>query len=873
MAHRFQVSNWAKWIQDGGCAGTRVWQALTLLAATVALSAISGCSGVVTASNPNGNGGENPPPPTSSFSISPSSLSFGNVTVGSKASQNATVTNTGNTTITIAQANFSNTEFTLSNMTMPMTLDAGQSASFLIWLNGTTAGAASGSMALASSDGTSSAPVALSGTVVATQPQLSATPTTVSFGNVTVGSKGTQTVTLNNGGTGDVSVSMISVTATGLGVAGLATPATIKAGQSANLTLTYAPTTSGAMSGHISITSNAPNSPLTVNVTGTGTSQPVGQLGTTPPTLNFGNINVGSNNSLTSTVTNTGQAAVHISGVTATGTGFTAAGISAPSTLNAGASATLTVKFAPTAGGAVTGRVSIASDVQNSPTVINLSGTGAQAGLGLSASSINFGSIITGNSKTQNITITNTGQATLTIASAGATGAGFSISGLNANATVGAGQTLTFSAKFAPTAAGSATGTVSIASNAPGSPATISLSGTGTAGTFTLGANPASVSFGNVNIGSSPSQNVTITNTGNSNVTISSVTPSGTGVTATGIAGSTTLTPGQTGTLVVKFAPTTATTVNGSVKLTTTQGAGLTVAVTGTGVQAGLAATPASASFGSVSTGSSSTQSIQLKNTGTASLTISQASVAGSQEFSTTGLTLPLTIAAGNTSSFTVKFAPTASGNVTATLNLTSNAPGSPLAISLSGSGAASTKTITVSPTSLSFGSVNTGTSSSLSVTVTNTGNSTVNIASVSATGTGFSVPNSAVSLTPSQKTTITVQFAPTSAGAVTGTLTISSDATGSPATVSLSGTGATTVQHSVTLNWSASTSSVSGYNVYRSTVSGQSYVKVNTSLVTGVNYTDSTVKSGTTYFYVTTAVDSSGNESVHSNEVPAVVP
>jgi fibronectin type 3 domain-containing protein len=65
----------------------------------------------------------------------------------------------------------------------------------------------------------------------------------------------------------------------------------------------------------------------------------------------------------------------------------------------------------------------------------------------------------------------------------------------------------------------------------------------------------------------------------------------------------------------------------------------------------------------------------------------------------------------------------------------------------------------------------------------------------------------------------------------------------------------------------------VSGYNVYRSTVSGQSYVKVNTSLVTGVNYTDSTVKSGTTYFYVTTAVDSSGNESVHSNEVQAVVP
>jgi fibronectin type 3 domain-containing protein len=65
----------------------------------------------------------------------------------------------------------------------------------------------------------------------------------------------------------------------------------------------------------------------------------------------------------------------------------------------------------------------------------------------------------------------------------------------------------------------------------------------------------------------------------------------------------------------------------------------------------------------------------------------------------------------------------------------------------------------------------------------------------------------------------------------------------------------------------------VSGYNVYRSTVSGSGYVKLNSSLVATLTYTDSTVQSGTTYFYVTTAVDSSGNESVHSNEVSAPIP
>jgi fibronectin type 3 domain-containing protein len=65
----------------------------------------------------------------------------------------------------------------------------------------------------------------------------------------------------------------------------------------------------------------------------------------------------------------------------------------------------------------------------------------------------------------------------------------------------------------------------------------------------------------------------------------------------------------------------------------------------------------------------------------------------------------------------------------------------------------------------------------------------------------------------------------------------------------------------------------VAGYNVYRSTVSGTLYTKINSSLITALNYTDSTVQSGTTYFYVATAVDASGNESVQSNEVSALIP
>src|SRR5262249_48126581 len=115
------------------------------------------------------------------------------------------------------------------------------------------------------------------------------------------------------------------------------------------------------------------------------------------------------------------------------------------------------------------------------------------------------------------------------------------------------------------------------------------------------------------------------------------------------------------------------------------------------------------------------------------------------------------------------------------------------------------------------------------------------------------------------------VQFSPASTGSVAGAISIVSNATGSPATVTLSGTGV--VQHSVSLAWLASTSTVSGYNVYRSTTSGSGYTKINTSLVGSLAYTDSNVTSGTTYYYVTTAVGSSGNESGFSNQATAVIP
>jgi hypothetical protein len=99
--------------------------------------------------------------------------------------------------------------------------------------------------------------------------------------------------------------------------------------------------------------------------------------------------------------------------------------------------------------------------------------------LNSSTTSLNFGNVNVGSSSVQNLTLTNSGNSNVTISSVNASGTGYSASGVNANTTLTPGQTATVNVTFAPTDGGSVSGSVSVASNASNSPATISLSGSG----------------------------------------------------------------------------------------------------------------------------------------------------------------------------------------------------------------------------------------------------------------------------------------------------------------------------------------------------------------------------------------------------------
>ncbi|MFZ0640129.1 MAG: choice-of-anchor D domain-containing protein [Candidatus Acidiferrales bacterium] len=194
------------------------------------------------------------------------------------------------------------------------------------------------------------------------------------------------------------------------------------------------------------------------------------------------------------------------------------------------------------------------------------------------------------------------------------------------------------------------------------------------------------------------------------------------------------------------------------------------------------------------------------------------------------------------------------------------------MTISLAGSGVSATLQLTGNPTSLDFGNVQVGSTGTQSATLTNTGSSSVTISQMTASGPGYSASGVGPGqvLSAGQSVPITVAFTPATTGGATGTVTITSNASNSPAVITLTGGS-----HLVNLSWNASTTStVVGYNVYRGTISGGPYaVKLNSAVVPATAYTDTAVQAGQTYFYVVTAVDSSGAESVYSNQASALVP
>jgi hypothetical protein len=390
-----------------------------------------------------------------------------------------TATNSGTASITITSASVSTQYFAINAPSLPLTIAAGQSTTLSIVFTPNASGTFNATVTMNSDASNPVTTLTLSGTGEGSA-QLTLNPTSQSFGGLTVGTQSSLTVTLSNSGGSSVAISQATISGAGFQLSGITTPLTLNASQSTTFTVTFAPLTSGAASGTVTLTSNASNPALTMSLTGTGNA-PVGSLAANPTSLSFGSVTVGSKQTLSETITNTGGASITVSQVGTSGTGFSLSGITAPLTLTAGQSASFSVSFAPLSAGDASGNVVVTSTAINPSLNVPLSGTGVTAVGQLTASpaTLGLGNVVAGNSGTASGSLTASG-ASVTVTAASTNNSVFSVGGLSLPATIQAGKSTSFTVTFSPQIAGAASAVLTFTSNAQPGTTTEILTGTGT---------------------------------------------------------------------------------------------------------------------------------------------------------------------------------------------------------------------------------------------------------------------------------------------------------------------------------------------------------------------------------------------------------
>ncbi|UFS70219.1 choice-of-anchor D domain-containing protein [Geomonas sp. RF6] len=544
-------------------------------------------------------------------------------------------------------------------------------ATYSAWTANATVGAASGALA-------------------------SAAPSALAFGAQYVNTTSApQQIRLSNIGDQTLDISAVALAGANSGDFAFTSTcgATVAAGGNCTFSVTARPTATGLRGASLVITSNSVAQPsLSLPLSATGVAAvasvapgavifPIQQVLTTSPAT-------------TLTLSNTGTAALAVSGITFSGAN--AADFAQTNTCGtpvvAGGNCTVRVTFRPTATGIRTAQISIATnDPVNATASASLTGTGTGPVGSVSPSALAFGSVLVNTTGApQTVTVTNSGSSAMTISSialAGANSTEFSLA-KTCGATLAAGASCTATVNFSPTSQGAKAAQLTIATDAPlnGGATSLQLPMSGLGTTVTLSSQ--ALYFGPQILNSTSStQVISILNTSTAPMTISNIAVSGSNAgdfTQTNNCPAS-LRSGQSCTINVRFAPTAVGTRVATMSITdSAAGSPQSVPLNGSGVQGPAASvTPGSINFGTVARGSTSAPgTITLASTGGVALNISGISLGGNSpgDFTLTNNNCPIGgagLASGNSCTVSVAFKPTRrTGIRTATVSFTDNAGG-----------------------------------------------------------------------------------------------------------------------------------------------------------------------------------------------------
>lgn len=483
--------------------------------------------------------------------LTPASVNFGAVNVMSAApAQTFTVGNAAGAAAPLvlgAIATTAGSDYALAGGTCAagQSLAAGSSCTVMVGFTPTAAGTRSGQLSVAHNGSAGSSTASLTGSGATVTPVAALTPTTLSFAQTLGTTSDPLRVMVSNTGTGALRLTAVRLAGTNASdfalvadAAACAAGASIAAGQSCPIDVRFTPGAQGARSGTLVVEHNAAGGMSSVTLAGTGNSTPQPGLQVDVTSLDLGSQPVGTAGTpRTITVTNNGQAELRLSRIAvagATASSFNLAGTCAVNTpVAARASCTVTVAFAPTATGAVTGSLELASNAATPLVSVALRGTGAAApmpAVSVAPAALSFGTVTIGTpSAARTLRLTNSGTAALQLAGLASSSSQFALSH-DCTPSLAAGASCLLRVVFTPTGT-TASAMLRIDSNAQGSPLNIALTGSGSTTAlpvldWTEGSAP--LAFANATVGGSSTPLVrTLVNRGPGSATLTTLTVAG----------------------------------------------------------------------------------------------------------------------------------------------------------------------------------------------------------------------------------------------------------------------------------------------------------------------------------------------------------